>query len=169
MHAPPYHILFLCDDNAVRSILAEATMNALGYRRFMAYSAGSNPVGRISPFAIRQLRNCGIPSSGYRSKSLDEFFGWKDPSLDFLVMLSESAAVNDCENYFGNILTTRWVVPDPLLVEGPDRVKDMAFARAHEVIRHRIDQLVELPIQGIPSSVLRYKLDAIAQSLPQMS
>jgi len=55
--------------NSARSVLSEATLNAWGTGRFQAFSAGSQPTGRIDPFAIAQLQASGIAVDGLRSKS----------------------------------------------------------------------------------------------------
>lgn len=166
MHAPPYHVLFVCTGNSARSVLSEATLNVLGGRLFMAYSAGSHPTGRVNPFAIRQLQATGIPSSGYRSKSWDEFSGPDAPPLDIVVTVCDSAAAESCPAFFGDFITTHWGLEDPASVEGSDEVKMAAFAKAHRVIRHRIEQMIALPIQGMPEPALRQKLATIGRSLP---
>jgi len=54
-------------------VLAEAYLNAKGRGRFVAYSAGSHPAGKINPFAIALLQKNRMETSGLRSKSWDEF------------------------------------------------------------------------------------------------
>ena len=73
MRDRPYNVLFLCTHNSARSILAESVMNRLGRGKFKAFSAGSQPSGRVHPFALDLLRNLGHDITGLRSKSWEEF------------------------------------------------------------------------------------------------
>ena len=68
-----FNVLFLCTGNSARSILAEALMNRLGSPNFRAWSAGSRPKGAVHPKSIELLQSLGYDTSGYRSKSRDEF------------------------------------------------------------------------------------------------
>ena len=65
----PFNVLFLCTGNSARSVMAEAILNKLGAGKFRAFSAGSQPKGRVHPETIRLLQSLGYDVAGFRSKS----------------------------------------------------------------------------------------------------
>lgn len=49
-------ILFVCEGNAIRSIMAEAIFNAIGKKDYKAKSAGTLPASKIDPKTIEVLK-----------------------------------------------------------------------------------------------------------------
>ena len=118
-----YNVLFLCTGNSARSVLGEAIMNALPGGKFRAYSAGSQPKGQVNPLTLHTLREMGLPTEGYRSKSWDEFAASDAPKLDFVFTVCDDAAGETCPYWPGQPMTAHWGVADPAAVEGTELEK----------------------------------------------
>ncbi|PMQ06700.1 Glutaredoxin arsenate reductase [Dyella sp. AD56] len=142
-----HRVLFVCTGNSARSVLAEATLRAWGGARFEAFSAGSQPTGRINPYALDTLVAAGMPTAGLRSKSWDEFSGENAASVDLVITVCDSAASEPCPVFFGDFVRTHWGLPDPAAVEGSDADKRAAFAHAYAIIKARLMAFLTLPAE----------------------
>ncbi|WP_170984236.1 arsenate reductase ArsC [Rhodoligotrophos defluvii] len=96
----PRNILFLCDDNAAGSLMAEAIVNAAGSRHFKAFSAGFEPAAAADPDALDIIAQAGIRARGLRPKSWREFAGPPPMKFHYAVHLGqrkrpELAALDD--------------------------------------------------------------------------
>ena len=139
------HVLFLCTGNSARSILAEAYLNHAARGRFTAYSAGSHPTGNVNPFALELLQKAGLPTTGLRSKSWEEFARPAAPQLDFTFAVCDSAAAEVCPLWPGHPISAHWGVPDPAAVQGSDEEKRQAFKQALLALSRRVDLFLALP------------------------
>ena len=158
-----YNVLFLCTGNSARSIMAEAILNFKGRPQFTAYSAGSHPSGTVRPEALKQLKLAHIPTSGFRSKSWDEFARADAPKLDFVFTVCDNAAKEVCPVWPGQPMTAHWGVPDPAAVEGTPEQIEKAFRDAFVTLDRRISLFLCLPLVSIDRLALRKELDSIGR------
>jgi arsenate reductase len=155
--------LFLCTGNSARSILAEAILNHRGKGLFQAYSAGSHPVGRIHPFALKQLESAGLPVEGLRSKSWDEFAKPGAPKMNFVFTVCDSAAAEICPVWPGQPVTAHWGIPDPAAATGsPDEIA-RAFRDAFVNLGRRIDLFLSLPMEKLDALGMKTEVDQIGR------
>ena len=160
----PYNVLFLCTGNSARSILAEALINHWGRGRFVGYSAGSFPKGKVHPIALELLEHLNMPTAGMRSKSWDEFAKPGAPNLDFVFTVCDNAAAEECPVWPGQPMTAHWGVADPAAVEGSDTDKWLAFRQAFRELESRIKIFTSLPIKSLDRVKLQERLREIGQS-----
>ena len=160
----PWNILVLCTGNSARSILAEALFNALGGGRVRAFSAGSQPAGRVNPFALALLEAQGLETAGLRSKSWDEFAAPGAPALDLVVTVCGNAANETCPVWPGDFLRAHWGVDDPAAVAGSDDGKRAAFMKAYALLAERILTFLSLSFETLDRAELQKHLDEIGRA-----
>jgi arsenate reductase len=158
-----YNVLFLCTGNSARSILAESIMRRDGAGRFRSFSAGSQPKGRVNPFALKVLETANYPIDGMRSKSWLEFAKPDAPALDFVFTVCDNAAGEVCPVWPGQPMTAHWGIEDPAAVRGTDIEKEAAFVAALRYLRNRISIFMNLPLRSIDSLSLGAKLREIGR------
>lgn len=146
------NILVLCTGNSARSILGEALFNHLGNQenpgRIRAFSAGSQPSGKVNPVALETLEKHGIPLPEARSKSWDEFAAPGAPDIDYIFTVCASAAGEACPIWLGHPTTAHWGIDDPAHVE-PLAARRTAFEDAYRKLRQRIEAFVALPLESM--------------------
>lgn len=158
-----HNILFLDVHNSAPSIMAEALLNHLGSGRFRAFSAGSNPAGRVDPLAIEQLQSARLPIDGLRSKSWEEFATPDSPYLDFVVTICDQARRDDCPVWQGRPITSHWGIEDPVAVTGSKAAKRSAFSQALALHDKRLAKFINLPLGALDSLTLKQALDDIGR------
>lgn len=163
-----YNVLFLCTHNSARSMMAECILNREGKGRFRAFSAGSQPTGRINPFVCDLLDRLGFPTEGLRSKSWDEFATPDAPHMDFVFTVCDSAAGEVCPVWPGHPMTAHWGFPDPSTAQGCDAEKAAFTADVFRQIQHRIQAFASLPIASLDRLALQRRLDEMGrETAPQ--
>jgi arsenate reductase (thioredoxin) len=158
------NVLFLCTGNSARSILAEAYLNTAGRGRFVAYSAGSQPTGKVNPFALELIEKNRFSGAGLRSKSWDEFAKPGAPKLDFVFTVCDNAAGEVCPVWPGQPISAHWGIADPAAAGGSEQDKRRAFLRAFTELSARINLFLSLPLDKLNRLVLQKKLDEIGRT-----
>jgi len=158
-----YNVLFLCTGNSARSILAESYLNAIGGRRFRAYSAGSHPAGKVNPYALELLERNRMSVEGLRSKAWDEFANPGAPQLDIIITVCDQAAGEMCPVWPGQPVSAHWGVEDPAAVAGSDEAKRAAFMKAFGVLQKRISLLTALRLESLDRLAQEQRLAQIGR------
>ncbi len=160
------NVLILCTHNSARSVLSEGMLNhwakQLG-KDVRAYSAGSAPSGRLNPFALEALTNAGIDTTGYRSKSWDEFVADGAPQMRVVITVCDSAAAEQCPYWPGSPVKVHWGYADPSNAPGGDEGKRQAFEVTRQAIGYRMLQLLALPLDTLSNAELQAQLERISQ------
>ena len=129
-------VLVLCTGNSCRSVMAEALINQLGGGRFKAWSAGSDPTGRVHPQAIETLRRHGIDPGAPSSQSWDDY---ADQAFDWVITVCDAAAAAGCPVLPAGGRKLHWSTPDPAAVTGTEACINAAFDAAFESLRARVE------------------------------
>jgi protein-tyrosine-phosphatase len=134
----PLNVLFLCTGNSARSIMAEAILNKLGNGHFRAFSAGSQPKGQVHPQTLGLLERLGHDTSGFHSKSWNEFARDGAPRLDHVITVCNNAAGESCPIMPGKPIKEHWDIPDPAAATGNRDQVAAAFRQAYDMLQERI-------------------------------
>ena len=131
-------VLFVCAENSNRSQMAEAFARILGGESVEAYSAGSQPSGKVNPKAVEAMRELGYDLSVHGSKSLDEL---PDVAFDFVATMG----CGDACPMVRAKQRADWSIPDPKHLP-PDEFR---------VVRNLIQDKVRVTLDelGVPSNI----------------
>lgn len=155
MSEHPCNVLFLCTG----SLLAECAMNRLVASTFRAYSAGSQPSGKVHPFALERL---DYVTRTLRSKSWEEFTPPDAPKLDFVFTVCDDAANEVCPVWPGQPMTTRWGPARPLARGGQRGGAALRLCR-HAPHAEPANQHLYQPALELDRLALKQRLDEIGR------
>ena len=121
-------------------------------------SAGSKSAGQVHPRSIALLRQKGIATEGYYSKSWNAL----PATPDIVITVCGNAAGEACPAYLGKVVRAHWGVEDPATATGTDAEIDAAFETAYLILRKRIEAFLALNLN-------RFKTpEALAQQLEKI-
>lgn len=161
------NVLILCTHNSARSVLSEAMLNHHATRLGLdvrAHSAGSAPSGRVNPLALAVLEGAGVPTTGVRSKSWDEFARPDAPRMRIVITVCDNAANEVCPIWPGAPVKVHWGYPDPSGAPGDEAARRAAFDLTRQAIGYRMLQLLALPFASMNDEELRDALLEISRS-----
>ena len=132
-------ILFVDQDNACRSQIAEAVANSLAQPKLVFTSAGLDP-RPVEPQAIKFLKEKGIDVPRAGSRSVQQV-----PNLEhYQVIIALDPDLKKSMPALPNkVVTLEWSVKDPSKVTGSPSAVQEAYEDAYRVIREHITDLSE--------------------------
>ena len=108
------NILFVCTGNSARSIIAESIINNEFKDKFKAYSAGSNPSGKINEDIKEFLeKNKNYDLSKYRSKNFEIYLS-SEIKIDQVVTVCNNANNEVCPIWPEKNQIIYWDIDDPV-------------------------------------------------------
>jgi arsenate reductase len=125
-------VLFVCVENAARSLMAEAYFNARAPEGWGATSAGTEPAGAPNPRTGPMLEEVGLslPSHPPRRLTPEEAQGAA------LVITMGCLDRESCPLYLVPQVTEDWKLPDPA------RTDDRGFREVRDEIGRRVGTLI---------------------------
>ena len=128
--AMPKKILFVCVENSNRSQMSQAFAKMIGGASVKAYSAGSNPSGRINQKAIVAMKELGCDLKTHRSKSLDQVKEYAPFDAVVTMGCGDACPWMPAKKFID------WDIPDPREMNEDD------FRRVRDLIREKVTTLI---------------------------
>lgn len=164
MRDKTYNVLFLCNANSARSLMAEAILQRESMGRFRGFSAGAMPAAAPHPQTLALLKRLNHDTGFARSKSWDEFALPDAPEMDFVFTVCDQASAEQCPVWPGQPMSAHWGVEDPAAVDGSDAQVAAAFAETYRQMNNRISAFVNLPLESIDRMSLTNRLNKIGET-----
>jgi len=140
-----FNVLFVCQYNSARSIMAEALLRKWGMGRFNAYSAGWQPAGSVNPIALDLLDKVKADTSTLAPKHWDTFLTPDAPRFDMVFVVCDTTWARPMPTWPGKPLVARWGFPDPAAMDGSEVEKRALFNLVFGMIERRIKIFCALP------------------------
>ncbi len=126
-----HRVLFVCVENAGRSLMAEALFNVDPPPGWTAESAGTRPAVTPNPRTEGMLREIGLELPHHPPQLLTN----EQVSGADVVVTMGCLASDSCPARLKSIVVTDWALPDPGTLD------DAGFRRVRDEIRSRIADL----------------------------
>jgi len=138
------NILFVCTGNSARSIIAESIINNEYTNKFKAFSAGSNPSGRINEDVKSFLeKKKKYDLSNYSSKNFEVFIN-NEIKMDHVFTVCNNANNEVCPIWPKKEQIIHWDIEDPVskLQSANDEEKQIIIRNTFNIISSKIKDWV---------------------------
>ncbi|MCG8423126.1 MAG: arsenate reductase ArsC [Proteobacteria bacterium] len=115
--------------------MAEAFARFIGPADIQYFSAGSDPLPDINPYAIKAMREVGIDISSYKPKKLDAI------PMETIATVITLCDDEECPTLPDGVHHLSWPLPDPAVATGEDEELLQAFRRVRDQIRELVSRL----------------------------
>jgi len=126
----PKKILFVCVENSNRSQMSQAFAKMIGGSNVKAYSAGSNPSGRINQKAIVAMKELGYDLKTHRSKSLDQVKEYGPFDAVVTMGCGDACPWMPAQKFI------EWEIPDPREMNEDD------FRKVRDLVKEKVSDLL---------------------------
>ncbi len=134
-------VLFICDDNSLRSPMAEAWLNHLGAGKFLARSAGFE-AAPLNPLAVKAMAEVGLDISGHQPTKVFDLY-LSGELFAFVITLCHPASAERCPIFPGVSRVTSWPMSDPIRDDLPESEKMERVREIRDQIRERIETFIK--------------------------
>ena len=133
------NILFVCTGNSARSIIAETIINNEYNDKFKAYSAGSNPAGKVNSEIMKFLKNKNYNLNSLSSKNFDIFVN-SEIKMDHVITVCNNANNEVCPIWPKRDQIIHWDIEDPVskLINLNENEKNNIILNTFNVINEKI-------------------------------
>jgi len=136
-------ILILCTGNSCRSQMAEGFLKSFD-DKLQVYSAGTDPSGRVHPYAVRVMKEAGIDISSGFPKDAAQFL---DQSFDYVITVCDNAK-ETCPAFMGDVKQQLHIgFEDPAEATGTDDEVLNIFRRVRDEIKNDFFQFYTTKIK----------------------
>ena len=132
-------VLFICVENAGRSLMAEAMFNARPPEGWRASSAGTRPAAAPNPRTISMLREVGLEVPAHPPRALTP------PLMDEATLRVTMGCLDDasCPARLKQLPTRDWALPNP------SKLDDEGFRRVRDQLSRLVTEL-KGELEGLP-------------------
>lgn len=153
-------IVFICRDNACRSILAEAIAQKSLPDRFEVASAGCEPAGELHPYVESRLGDMGLNPDDFCSKAWQELAGFNP---DIVISFCDSVHDNHCLNTLAGGIRVNWELYTPIETGMSQDEFEQQYRQVSDSLQRRIDRLGAFYFENMMQEDIYHELEKLRE------